>query len=85
MSINISSLTTDELIALNRDVVALIKIRRNNDARLMRSELSLGDSVWVDARQGRMEGTVKKIMRTRAIVHINGVDYKVPMSIIEHK
>ena len=79
MSINISSLTTDQLISLNEDVVALIKARRRQDASGMRRRLSLGDTVNVE---GHGKGVVKKIMRTRAMVELNGRNYKVPMNMI---
>ena len=82
MSINLSSLTTDQLVQLNHDVVALIKARRRQEAGSMRRQLSLGDVVNVD---GHGTGIVKKIMRTRALVEMNGVSYKVPMNMLTHK
>ena len=82
MSINLSSLTTDQLVQLNHDVVALIKARRRQEAGSMRRQLSLGDVVNVD---GHGTGIVKKIMRTRALVEMNGVSYKVPMNMLSHK
>ena len=86
MSINLTSLTTDQLIQLNSDVVALIKSRRRQDASWMRRQLSLGDVVLVNERGGLPStGIVKKIMRTRAIVTIDGRDWKVPMSMLSHK
>ena len=82
MSINITSLTTEQLVQLNQDVVALIKARRRQEAAGMRWQLSLGDVVNVD---GHGTGIVKKIMRTRALVEMNGVSYKVPMNMLSHK
>ena len=82
MSINLSSLTTDQLVQLNHDVVALIKARRRQEAGSMRRQLSLGDVVNVD---GHGTGIVKKIMRTRALVEMNGMSYKVPMNMLTHK
>ena len=82
MSINLSSLTTEELIQLNEDVVGLIKARRRQAASKKRRQLSLGDVVNVD---GHGTGIVKKIMRTRALVEMNGVSYKVPMNMLTHK
>ena len=81
MSINITSLTTDQLIQLNQDVVALIKARRRQEAGSMRRQLSLGDRVHVD---GHGTGIIRKIMRTRAIVEINGRDWRVPMNMLSH-
>ena len=85
MSINLSSLTTEQLCQLNADVVALIKARRRQEAGSMRWQLSLGDVVIVNDRHSTSTGTIKKIMRTRAIVTINGRDWKVPMSMLSHK
>ena len=86
MSINITSLTTDQLIQLNQDVVALIKARRRQEAGSIRRQLSLGDVVNVNERSGLPStGIVKKIMRTRAIVEIDGRDWRVPMSMLSHK
>jgi ribosomal protein S1 len=85
MPINITSLTTEQLVQLNSDVVALIKARRRQEAGSMRRELSLGDTVNVNERHRTSTGIIRKIMRTRALVEINGVDYKVPMSMLSHK
>ena len=82
---NISSLTTDQLIQLNQDVVALIKARRKQEAGNIRRQLSLGDVVNVNERTRTSTGTIMKIMRTRALVEINGVTYKVPMNMLSHK
>lgn len=85
MSINLSSLTTEQLIQLNSDVVALIKARRRKEAAGMRWQLSLGDVVNVNERHRTSTGIIKKIMRTRALVEINGMNYKVPMSMLSLK
>ena len=85
MSINLSTLTTEQLVQLNQDVVALIKARRRKEASGMRYQLSLGDVVNVNERHCTSTGIVKKIMRTRALVEINGVTYKVPMSMLSLK
>ena len=82
MNLNISSLTTDQLIQLNQDVVALIKARRRQEAGNIRRQLSLGDVVNVD---GHGTGIIEKIMRTRALVSMNGVSYKVPMNMLTLK
>ena len=84
--LNIGRLSTEELIQLNHDVVALIKIRRSNDSALMRRELSLGDTVKFPGRRGKtVTGRVEKIMRTRCIVKtLEGTRWKVQMSTIEH-
>jgi len=85
MSINISSLSLEELISLNADVVALIKSRRKTEAKAMGMCLSVGDRVWVNERKRRSAGLIKKVMRTRAVVEINGMRYKVPMSMLSFR
>ena len=82
MTINITSLTTDQLLQLNQDVVALIKARRRQESSKKRHQLSLGDVVNVE---GHGTGTIKKIMRTRAEVEMNGIVYKVPMNMLSRK
>ena len=82
MSINLSSLTTEQLCQLNADVVALIKARRRQEASNKRRQLSLGDVVNVE---GHGTGIIKKIMRTRAEVQMNGIVYKVPMNMLSPK
>ena len=81
-----STMTTDELIDLNHKLVSLIKHRRKNDAKDMRRELSLGDTVKFPSRRGMTQiGRVEKIMRTRCIVKcLDGTRWKVQMSTLEH-
>ena len=77
-----SNLTIEELGQLNRDLVALLKHRRTMAARDMGSILSVGDDVIITERDGTSRGKIEKIMRTRAIVNIHGMRYKVPMSML---
>ena len=77
--INLGGYTTQQLCELNETIVALIKTRRRKEATAKRHQLSLGDVVNVE---GHGKGTVKKIMRTRALVEMNGSTYKVPMSML---
>ena len=77
-----SNLTDEQLAQLNRDLVALIKHRRKMAARDMGSILSVGDDVIITERNGTSRGKIEKVMRTRAIVNIHGMRYKVPMSML---
>ena len=84
-NIDITQLTLDQLLSLNHDVVALIKSRRRQEARDIKSELSVGDIVKFTERNGQVtKGMVKKIMRTRALVDVGVATYKVPMSMLSH-
>ena len=77
-----SNLTDEQLAQLNRDLVALLKHRRKMAARDMGSILSVGDDVIITERDGTSRGKIEKIMRTRAVVNIHGMRYKVPMSML---
>ena len=81
-----STMTEEELIKLNRDLVGIIKHRQKMNAKDMAACLSVGDRVELTDRDGSLlRGTVKKVMRTRAIVYINGINYKVPMNMLSHQ
>ena len=78
-----SNMTLAQLCQLNSDLVALIKHRQKMEAKDMRQQLSPGDTVSFTERSGLTStGTVKKIMRTKAVVTIGGRDWKVPMSML---
>ena len=78
-----SNMSEDELCKLNRDLVDIIKHRRKMASKDMGSILSAGDNVTITESSGRVRtGTVQKVMRTRALVKIDGVNYKVPMSML---
>ena len=79
-----SNMSTEDLIRLNSDLVALIKHRRKMASKDMARMLEVGDKVKLTDRSGDLlHGIVKKVMRTRAIVVIDGIQYKVPMSMLE--
>ena len=77
-----STMTLDELCQLNSDLVAIIKHRRTMDSKDMKASLSVGDKVWFTDRGYRVNCTVTKIMRTKAIVKVDGTpqSYKITMS-----
>lgn len=77
-----STMTLDELCRLNHDLVAIIKHRRNMESKDMKASLSVGDKVWFDNRGYRVNCTVTKIMRTKAIVKVDASlqSYKITMS-----
>ena len=77
-----STMTIDELCQLNRDLVAIIKHRRNMESKDMKASLSAGDKVWFENRGRKINCTVTKIMRTKAIVKQDGTSqsWKITMS-----
>ena len=77
---HIMFLATHEELDKVRD--SIIK-RRDDLARQLKVELSIGDVVLVDNRKGRVEkGIIKKVNRTRAVVNINNQGWNVPFSMI---
>lgn len=77
-----SNMSEEELCKLNSDLVAIIKHRRKMAAKDTKTILSVGDNVLVTDRNGTSRGKIEKIMRTRALVNIHGMRYKVPMNMI---
>ena len=80
---NISKLTTEQLVDLNHEVVALIKARRTADSRRARRTLSVGDTVEFKDNFGRtVTGEVEKVMRTRGLVNVDGRRWKCHLNLL---
>ena len=80
---NISNLTTQQLIDLNHEVVALIKARRTADSQRARRALSVGDTVEFKDNYGiTVSGRVEKVMRTRGIVNVDGRRWKCHLNLL---
>jgi len=75
-----STMTMDELLKLNSDLVNIIKHRRKMESKDMKTLLCVGDNVWFESRGSRITGTVAKVMRTKAIVKVGFTNWKTPMS-----
>jgi hypothetical protein len=75
-------MTIKEMEKLNSELVYLIKHRRKMAAKDMARVLCSGDKVLVTDRNGTEAGTIQRVMRTRAVVRMNGMNYRVPMSMI---
>ena len=86
MSIDLHSLSTEQLHKLNNEICSLIRHRRRTASDSMRHELSLGDTVKFTGRRGKtIIGRVEKIMRTRCIVKcLDGTRWKCQMATLEH-
>ena len=76
---------------LNR-VIGLIKIKqkqlRSVAASTVKSQISVGASVYFNSKGGTQFGTVEEIKRTRAVVKLNSKHnsasrYNVPLSMLE--
>ena len=80
-----SDMTLDELCQLNHQLVTIIKHRRTMESKDMKASLSVGDKVWFENRGKRIDGKVKKIMRTKALITEKHTPrtWKVPMSVLD--
>jgi len=80
---NISSLTTQQLIDLNHEVIALIKARRTAESQRARRALSVGDTVRFQDNHGfTLTGNVEKVMRTRGIVNVDVRRWKCHLNLL---
>ena len=52
---------------------------------LAKSTLSVGSEVWVVQKTKRTAGVIKKMNIKKAVVDMNGMSYRVPMSMLEAK
>jgi len=67
-----------------RRVVDEVKQRRIEIGQSIKYKLSPGDKVFVTSRtEGKEEGLIQKVNRTRAVVKIGPTAWNVPFSMIE--
>ena len=68
-----SEYTTQELINFNKQLVAIIKAKREVDATLAKNKFSVGDYVYVkgNKRTEKLEGKVTKINRKNIVVQVS--------------
>ena len=52
---------------------------------LAKSTLSVGSKVWVVQKTKRTAGVITKMNIKKAVVDMNGMSYRVPMSMLEAK
>ena len=52
---------------------------------LAKSTLSVGSEVWVVQKTKRTPGVITKMNIKKAVVDMNGMSYRVPMSMLEAK
>jgi hypothetical protein len=79
------ALTEIRHIQSNGVLNELIEFIRERQVELGRKQFSVGQDVWVVQKTRRTAGVVKKILRTRCSVNMNGLAYDVPMSMLEPK
>ena len=78
---DIKFLNEEELIELNRFVVATIKHVRNEESRRMKRQLFIGTKVSFEDNDGNtVSGSVTKIMRKFAKVDTGATIWRVPLN-----
>ena len=68
-------------------IIAAIKQKRIDEAKKVKSSITVGSKVGVSGRTEYWLGTVEKVMKTRCAVKNmnNGLRYAVPMNLIDVK
>ncbi len=80
----LKNLDENQLISLNRQVIAQLKFLRAAQTRAMKESLSEGDSVTWHGRKGHQRGTVTSIKRKFAhVTTIKGGTWRVPMNMLK--
>ena len=59
------------------------KSLRSDIVNSKKSELSVGMTVNISSKKGKLVGVITKINRTKAVVEINGDQFNCPISIME--
>jgi len=71
----------DNLETLNE----LSKFISEHKSHLGRTTLSEGSQVWVVQKTKRTPGVITKMNRTRAVVDMSGMSYRVPFSMLQSR
>lgn len=85
----LSALSIDELRALNKKVISVIRMKQKLQGQDVASELSVGQTVTVDSnRQGispNEKWEISKINRSKAVLkrEKDGVKWNIPFSMIK--
>jgi len=68
----IQNLSYDDLLKLNKSVIAVCKVKRTLKSAAASGTFSIGDRVSFNGKRGAEYGTITKVNRTRAIVDLDG-------------
>ena len=80
----LKNLDEKDLVALNRAVVAQLKLERAAKAKAMKMSLNEGDTVsWTSPARGPRQGTVVSIKRKFAHVDVGNGTWRVPMNMLK--
>ena len=79
----LKNLDEKDLMALNRAVVAQLKLERAAKAKAMKMSLNEGDTVRWTGRKGNQHGTVVSIKRKFAHVDVGNGTWRVPMNMLK--
>ena len=80
----LNAMTIKDLVALNKQIVAIVKEKQRTDNRTASFNFMPGDRVSYDRVAGaRMFGTVLQVKRTKVVVETNLGRYLVPASMLK--
>ena len=82
-AIRTSGLSEDDLLAINRDLIDLIKFNRRQACAQAGTKFSVGDTVsWTSPRRGKTTGVLSKINRKNGKVKVGFTTWTVPMNML---
>ena len=79
---NLTNLSEQELIDLNKAVIGRLKLVRAAQAQAIKISLNEGDTVKWTGRKGSQRGTVVSIKRKFAHVDVGTGTWRVPMNML---
>ncbi len=79
---NLTNLSEQELIDLNKAVIGQLRVVRSAQTRAMKISLNEGDTVKWTGRKGSQRGTVVSIKRKFAHVDVGTGTWRVPMNML---
>ena len=79
---NLTNLSEQELIDLNKAVIGRLKLVRAAQAQAIKISLNEGDTVKWTGRKGSQRGTVVSIKRKFAHVDVGNGTWRVPMNML---
>ncbi len=67
--LDLSNLSVDQLIELNRDVVDRVKILRQKESYMALARFNIGDRVFFESNMGTIKGIIVKLNKKTATIH----------------
>jgi len=78
-----NAMTTQDLIKMNRQIIAIVKEKQRTQNRCAVFEFNAGDSVkYMSQKRGSVSGKVLEVKRTKVVVESNLGRFLVPASML---